>query len=197
MRVSIKSVIFVMVDIQEKFKKHISDIDKLVKNVNMLNKFSEIMELPLLVTEQYPEGLGKTLDSIYLPAGYHLFTKNRFSIFEPHIEDHLDLLQDERRFLIIREDDIIKKHLVFYGIETHVCIIQSVLEALEKNYKPIVVADAVSSISGFDHDIALDRIKKEGATIVSTEMLLFELLRGSFHPHFKEVSRLVKDNKTG
>jgi isochorismate hydrolase len=69
---------------------------------------------------------------------------------------------------------------------------QTVLDALEKNYVPIVVQDAVSSISKIDKEIAINRMLSEKAVVVSTEMLLFELIKDAIHPDFKEISNLVK-----
>lgn len=195
MRVSVNSVVFVMVDIQERFEKHIADMPVVIKNVNLLNKAAELLEIPLLVTEQNPAGLGNTLSSIYLPAHHNLMSKTRFSIFEPEIESYLDSLEIEHIDISNPTDSKKKKHIVLYGIETHVCICQSVMEALQRNYLPVVVADAVSSIDPHNKEIGLQRILSEGGAIVSTEMLLFELLKGSYHPHFKEISKLIKDSK--
>jgi len=195
MKISIKSVVFVMVDIQEKFEPHIEELPQLVTNANILNRFAEFMEIPLIVTEQNPRGLGKTLDSVYLPAHHNMFEKTRFSIFEPEVENHLKSVETDKMSLLYDLAEKYRKHLVIYGIETHVCIMQTVLEAIEKGYRPIVVADAVASISPTNKQLALDRIRDEGGTVVSTEMLTFELLKGSFHPHFKDLSNLIKESK--
>lgn len=195
MRVTQKDVVFVMIDVQEKFEPHIQDMPAVVKNANLLNKFAEIMEIPLLVTEQNPQGLGKTLNSIYIPADHKLIAKTRFSIFEPEIENYIESLHDGELSIATGNKLSYHKHIVLYGIESHVCITQSVLECLEKKYHPIVISDAVSSISPQDKEAGLRRIIAEGGTVASTEMIMFELLQGAYHPHFKSVNKLIKESK--
>jgi isochorismate hydrolase len=168
-----------MIDLQEKFRPHIADIDRVVANANVLNKATELLNIPLLMTEQYPKGLGKTFNDIYQPKNSVMFEKTRFSIF------------DEENISHIYEAN--KHQMIIYGIETHVCVMQTVLDALERNYIPIVVIDAVSSISSVDKEIAIKRMLSEGVVVVSTEMLLFELIKDANHPNFKEISNLVKN----
>jgi len=169
-----------MIDIQEKFRPHISDIETLIKNAGILNKATEILDLPLIVTEQNPKGLGKTIEDIYLPQNYERFEKTKFSILDEEIESFIRYTK--------------KDTLVLYGIEAHICIMQSAIEALTKDFIPVIVEDAVSSISLHNKQIALDRIIREGGIIVSTEMLLFELIKDAIHPDFKSISKLIKQD---
>lgn len=178
MLITCEEVIFVMVDIQEKFRSHITDIDTVVKNSSILNRAAEILHIPLYITEQYPTGLGHTLGDIYIPNRSEILEKTSFSIFEHHIDQQIRVNQ--------------RKFIVLYGIEAHICIMQSVLEALDKRYIPVVVEDAVSSISPSDKATAFRRIYKEGGYIVSTQMLLFEIIRTANHPAFKDISKLLK-----
>ena len=178
MRILTDYVIFVMVDIQERFRAHLHDVETLIRNVNILNHAAEILDLPILVTEQNPRGLGPTFEDIYIPEKSERMTKTKFSIFDEDIEH---FIRSTKRNMI-----------VLYGIESHICILQSMLEALSKDFVPIVVEDAVTSISPHNKQIAMTRIKQEGGIIVSTEMLLFELIKDAIHPDFKQISNLVK-----
>ncbi|MBW6516327.1 MAG: isochorismatase family protein [Candidatus Cloacimonetes bacterium] len=178
MRILIDNTIFVMVDIQQKFQPHINDIDQVIKKAAILNKATEILGLPLIVTEQNPKGLGQTIDEIYLPQQYERFEKTKFSILDDEIEAYIRTMK--------------KDTLILYGIEAHICIMQSVIEALTKEFIPVVVEDAVSSISLRNKQIALDRIIREGGIVVSTEMLLFELIKDAIHPDFKSISKLIR-----
>ncbi len=174
------SVLFVMIDVQERFAPHIKDINDVVKKINLIHKALDILELPLLVTEQYPEGLGRTISEIKLPLKYDLIAKTRFSIFDGRIME------------FIKQTG--KDTIIIYGIEAHVCVTQSVMEGLSLGYKMVVVDDAVSAISPYSKEIAFPRIREAGATIVTTEMLLFELIKDAVHPDFKAISKLVKEN---
>jgi hypothetical protein len=178
MRLDSADLLFIMIDIQSKFLPHIADIDAIIKNSSILNRAAELLSIPLLVTEQNPVGLGKTIEDIYLPKKSDKMVKARFSIFEPDIENIIESTK--------------KSTLVLYGIEAHICVLQSFLEAREKGYKPVIVEDAVSSISAADKMTALNRIRQSGGEIVSTQMLLFEILEDTNNPAFRDISRLIK-----
>ncbi len=169
---------FVLIDVQDKFLPHIADIEQVIHNANLLNKVAELLDISLVVTEQYPRGLGSTVASIYLPPVHTMFSKDDFSIFEPAIQNHF-------------VDNNIKS-LVLYGIEAHVCVLQSALVAIERGYQVAVVADAVASRSIANKDIAITRLRQAGCQIVSAEMIIFELTKSSKHPRFREISKLVK-----
>ncbi len=178
MRINPNDTLFIMIDIQEKFRDVIDSLDLVSKNSDILNRSAELMQLPILVTEQYPKGLGKTLEEIYIPASATRFEKVSFSIFNEEISS----------FLVNQP----RSTLVLYGIETHICMYQSALDALAKGYKVYFVADAVSSRTKANKEAALNRLSTLGVNIVTTEMLLFEMLVNSKHPAFKEISKLVK-----
>ncbi|MCK9328323.1 MAG: isochorismatase family protein [Candidatus Cloacimonetes bacterium] len=175
--------IFVMIDIQEKLGKAIYQIDEVIKQVNILNKASELLDIPLIITEQYPKGLGETMKNIYIPHNSHKIEKTKFSIFTNDFFNILDTF--ERRTTK-------KPILVLYGIETHICVAQSILEAIKNAYHIILVEDAVSSRKSHSKEIALKLLADKGIEIVTTEMLLFRLLKDAKHPKFKEISNLIK-----
>lgn len=178
MRINQNNAIFVMIDIQEKFIPVIPDLDLIIKNSSILNKSAEILGIPQIITEQYPKGLGKTIKTIYRSGKAKIFEKNGFSIFNDEINKHLISLN--------------KQILVLYGIEAHICLTQTALDALKNSYNVYFVADAVSSRDLFSKEIAFRRLEQAGVKLVTTEMLLFEILESSKHPNFKEISNLVK-----
>ncbi len=178
MRIKLLDTLFVMIDIQDKFEAVINDIDEVIKNADILNKASSYLNIPLIITEQYPKGLGTTIQKISIPEHAMKFEKMSFSIFNKDISDYIENQK--------------KKTLVFYGIEAHICLYQSTIDALEKGYKVYFVSDAVSSRKLSNKKTAISRLLSKGAQIVSTEMLLFELMENSTHPEFKQISALVK-----
>lgn len=178
MRLKIEESIFIMIDIQEKFEKAIPDIETVISNASILNQASEFLNIPLIVTEQYPKGLGKTINRIYLPETCNYFEKTRFSIFTQEITDYLKSLN--------------RKTLILYGIEAHICLTQSALDALDEGYQVFYVCDAVASRKESNKKIAIKRLIQNGIEMINTEMLLFELVNDAKHPNFKQISALVK-----
>ncbi|MDD3051739.1 MAG: isochorismatase family protein [Candidatus Cloacimonetes bacterium] len=178
MRLNKDSSMFVMIDVQEKFREKIAELGTLIKNCSILNQSAEILGIPLLITEQYPSGLGKTLNEIYIPADVKIEEKKSFTVFEKDIST-----------LIAKQG---KEQLIIYGIEAHICVTQTCLDAIDKSYEVFLVLDAVSSRDKNNKNIAVNRLIKAGCEAVSTEMLLFELLHSAEHPKFKEIAKLVK-----
>jgi nicotinamidase-related amidase len=170
---------FVMIDIQDKFIPIIHEIDKVIKNSNILIKSAEILKIPLVTTEQYPQGLGKTNEKILLSKDNAPFEKIEFSCFG--CKDFANKIKE------VKVDT-----LVVFGIETHVCVVQTVLDALELGYKVHVVEDAISSRTLENKKIGVERMRQSGAFIVSTEMILFQLMKNAGVEGFREISNLVK-----
>jgi hypothetical protein len=146
----------------------------------MLLQGAKILGVPAFVTEQYPKGLGKTvpqLAELLDPAAEKLL----FSCAEV-LDWGLATIQTDNRFQI-----------VVAGIEAHVCVLQTVLDLLGSGFQVYVAADAVSSRDEFDRKIAFDRMSAGGATIVTTESVLFEWCERSGTPEFKQISQLIKE----
>ena len=178
MKMTTDNTIFVMIDIQERFRPVIDGMETVAKNADILCRASALLDVPLLVTEQYPEGLGRTFGEITIPDHAARFEKTRFSIFEPPIHDWL-----------ARRD---RDWLVIWGVETHVCVLQSALEAARRGWSVQVVADACSSRTAANRERALSRMAQASVTVATTEMVLFELMDTSAHPAFRAVSKLIK-----
>ena len=170
----------VVVDVQGKLAQLMVDKEALLKNITTLIRSAQLLSVPVLWCQQVPQALGPTLPEIAeLLIGNEPIDKASFSCCgEPRFAERLRVLG--------------RKQVLLCGIETHVCIYQTTVDLLVQGYEATVVADAVSSRTAENRQIALDRLAAEGAAIASTEMVLFELLRTAKHPHFKEIAKLVK-----
>ena len=167
----------IVIDIQEKFIPTIKDLDKIIENTIKLIKSFQIIKIPILITEQYPKGLGKTVEKI----------RNELRNYKP-IEKISFNCFDEKRFKINKKI----KNLVICGIESHVCVTQTILAAIEKGFTVYLVKDAISSRKTSNYKIALERAKQEGALIASTEMIIFQLMQKAGTKEFKEIQKIIK-----
>lgn len=174
--------ILLIIDIQEKFRPVLFNSDELISNVTKLVKAFQLLKIPILVSEQYPTGLGETVKEIKQELNEYAYVeKVSFDCFKN--SDFLNILENKLSG---------KKHLIVCGIESHVCVIQTVLSAIFKGYNVHLIADAVSSRKKSDYDLALRRMENEGAKLSSSEMIIFQMIEDSTDKHFKEISRIVK-----
>jgi nicotinamidase-related amidase len=169
--------VVVVVDVQEAFRKALPDFDQVAGAVGVIVEGAAELGVPIVVTEQYPEGLGATVPEVAarLPEGLEPVEKVRFSAREA---DGFDLGGRDQAIVC--------------GIETHVCVGQTVLDLLDDGVEAQVVTDAVGSRTAANRELGLHRMERAGATLTSVETALFELLRGSDDPDFKRVQALVK-----
>lgn len=169
-----------IIDLQEKILPVIRNVDIVIENTIKLIKGFKALNLPIYFTEQYPKGLGPTSSKFLSELkGYNAIQKMSFSCFGA--EDLFTELRSKKLHQII-----------ISGVESHVCVQQTVLDLLANDFQVNVAADAVSSRREFDFQIALDRMRALGAEITTTESILFELLEVCGTPEFKEISRIVK-----
>lgn len=175
-----ESSTLVVVDIQERLLPHIAEKEQVVAGSRRLIQAAKELEIPRLLTEQYPRGLGKTV---------------------PEIKEHTDDLEvlEKTAFSCMQAENFIQalhatgsNTLVLCGVESHVCVLQTALDALAAGKRVVVVADAVRSRSLENHHLALERVRRSGGQIVSSEMVLMEWLRDAKHPAFKAVQKLIK-----
>lgn len=180
MRVDLETTVMLLVDVQEKLFPHINNNTTLGLRLEILLKGLGILEVPILCNQQYTEKLGVTLPSLFalLPSN-KVYEKRAFSCC-----DNPDIVQ------VLKQSTA--KTVILAGVETHVCVLQTVLDLLANGYTPVVVVDAVGSRHHHNHEIALKRMEKEGAILTTTESILFELMRTSTHPQLKAISALVK-----
>ncbi len=169
-----------VVDIQTKLLPAMAEPGPVVANTTKLMRGATRLSVPLLVSEQYPKGLGPTVPELgaLAPAGATL-EKNAFSC-----------AGDDGIVARVRALD--RRQLVLCGIESHVCVLQTAIGFRERGYDIAVAWDATSSRRETDRSLAADRLRQAGIALVSTEMVLFEWLGKAGTPEFKEISGLIK-----
>jgi len=174
-----EGTVFVLVDIQEKFIPAMSNIDETIANADILTRTAEILEVPLVVTEQYPQGLGKITDRIHIPEKRHLIEKINFGCFGCNEFSE-------------KINELGAKRIVLFGLEGHICVLKTALEALNRNIEVHAVADAVCSRKEENTKIGLERMKQSGVFIASTEMILFQLMDRADTDEFKKIRNLIR-----
>nr|QGT50188.1 isochorismatase [uncultured Helicobacter sp.] len=180
-----KDCVLVCIDVQEKLLPAMQHHEKVIKYSNMLLHTASLLDMPLLVTEQYPKGLGHTHSAINLPQDACVIEKTTFSVFgEERFNQALAKLSEL--------SESAPKTLIFFGIEAHICVLQSLLDARRLGIDSILVADASSSRFKPHYKLALRELAICGVRILSTESLLFMFLKDAKSPHFKAISALVK-----
>jgi len=183
-QVLVKPAFFVC-DIQERFRPAIHEFTCMVATSRRLLEIARLFKVPVLATEQNPRALGSTVTELDLSklGDLHVGTypKTKFSMFLPEVHAKLN----EHRI----------QSVVLFGIESHVCILQTAIDLLQNGYNVHVVADAVSSCNREEIPIALARLSQAGAVITTSESLAFQLMGDAGSENFKEFSSLVKAEK--
>ncbi len=180
MRVQKENTAGLVVDIQERLYPHIHEHEAIARNTGILVKGMKVLGVPVLVTQQYTQGLGPTIPGLLdLIKGFPVIEKTAFSCCDEP-EFIRALAETHKQFILIA------------GIESHVCVLQTVIDLVERGYQPILVEDCVSSRKANDKSISVRRMRKEGAIVTSYESILFELCRYSGTDEFKSISKLVK-----
>jgi nicotinamidase-related amidase len=180
-RLNLNEAILVVVDVQEKFMPVLFEPQRLVSACQLLIGGAKILGLPILVTEQLPEKLGPTVTELreVLGSDYRPIIKAEFSAFANE--------SFRRTFAAIE-----RTQLILCGIEAHVCIRQTTLDALALGYEVFLVEDAVSSRYEFLYRSGVQSCVEAGAKRTNAEAVLFELMATAEHPQFREVQNLVK-----
>jgi len=170
----------VVIDVQERFRSVQKDFERMLAGSIRLAQAFRLLELPILVTEQYPEGLGHTVRELEDVLGEsHALPKTCFSSCGSE--------EFSRR---LRE--LGRRQALVCGIETHVCVSQTVHDLLQSGFTVQVAADAVESRNPLDREVALRRMERSGAILTTSEAAAFELLGDAKSPKFKEVQALFK-----
>ena len=172
----------VVIDIQEKLLPPIFQKEQLIRNTQLLIRAAGILQMPSLMTTQYAKGLGQTVPEIaaLLPEG-EAIDKQLFSCFgSDAFCSLLKRLPGQRNTLLL------------CGMESHICVTQTALAALREGYLVHVASDAVSSRTEWNWKIGLNRMGAAGAVISSTEMMIYELMRSSGSPAFRELLPYLK-----
>ena len=177
---NIHDTALVVIDVQEKLFRFMNEKEMLVKNLQKLIRGALLIDIPIILTEQYPDGLGPTIAEVAeLMPKVNRIPKLSFSCCgEEHFLREVHTLN--------------RKQIIIVGIETHVCVYQTAADLLNLGYQVQIVADCVSSRTSFNTTVALERMKTEGVILTSTEMVLFELLKTAENANFKEFQRIIK-----
>ncbi|XP_075696118.1 isochorismatase domain-containing protein 2 isoform X2 [Rhinoderma darwinii] len=166
------SVLF-LCDMQEKFRHNVAFFNQIVSVAARLLQTAKILEIPVIVTEQYPKGLGLTVPELGAD-GMKKYSKTCFSMLTPEVEEELQSIHKRHSFILC-------------GIETQACIMSTTLDLLDKGFDVHIVADACSSRSQVDRLVALSRMKQSGAFLTTSEGVILQLLQDAAHPKFKEI----------
>jgi nicotinamidase-related amidase len=165
----------VVIDMQEAFRPAVGEFETVAHNAGVLVQGARELGLPVLVTEQYPQGLGETVSEVAEHLdGVERHAKNVFSAARA---DGFDLAGREQALVC--------------GIEAHVCVEQTVQDLIDRGIEVHVAADAVSSRTALNRRLGLEKMERSGAWVTSTEMALFELLGEAGTPEFKAIQKLV------
>lgn len=165
-----------VVDIQEAFRDVIPEAEALIARTEILARAATMLELPIIVSEQYPKGLGRTVPELSdALSDAIVLEKTAFSA------------AGAEGFTLSGRDQVI-----VCGIETHICVAQSVLDLLATDAEVWLACDALGSRSADDRALAIQRLALAGAVPSSTESICFELLKDAKNPHFKEIQGLIK-----
>ncbi len=175
-----KSAALLVVDIQEAFRKSIAELDEVIRKTSAAIRGFESFDCPVFITEQYPKGLGHTVvDLLEAGKSNEVFEKSGFDCLS--CRDLADRLAQSG----IRQ-------VAVAGIETHVCVNQTVHSLLLAGYSVHILEDAVASRHESDRDTGLKKMYLSGAVPSTVEMALFEMLADSADPKFKEIQNLIK-----
>jgi len=178
--ISNRDSVLVVVDMQEKLIPKIFDQHTVISNIVTLIKSAKILNIPIIITEQYPKGLGPTIPEIKdLIVPWQPIGKTCFSCFGSN--DFSKQLKG-----------LGKNNLILCGIESHVCIMQTALDGLKANYSVFFVKDSISSRTKNNKETGFERMTQAGAIPVSTEMIVFELLREAGTDKFKQIASMIK-----
>lgn len=169
-----------IIDDQVRLLPSITDSELMLQNTRTFIQGLKILEVPMMITQQYTKGLGMSDPSIFQCAETTEYLEKRsFSCWG-----------DETIRQKIQDSGC--RQIILCGIETHICVLQTALDLLHAGYEVILVEDCVSSRKLSDKETALKRMMQEGVVLTSYESLLFELMETSLYPRFKEISNLIK-----
>jgi len=180
MRIKQENACTIVIDFQTGLMPSIDNQEAVEKRAAMFIKGCGILNIPIIVTQQYTRGLGETTDTIKEALGeFSWLEKTSFSCCGA--DGFMESLENSG-----------KKDIILTGVEAHVCVMATALDLVEKGYNVYLLADCVSSRKAFDAEIALRRMEKAGVVITTAESALFEMLLDAKHPLRKEISALVK-----
>jgi nicotinamidase-related amidase len=172
--------VLILVDVQQKLCPVMAGNTELVKNLSILVQGICTLDIPVIVCRQYPKAIGDII---------------------PELQEHLGCIKpvDKMCFSCAGSEEFMEKlkscgasHCIVCGIESHICVYQTVRDLQRLGFHTHVPLDGIASRTIENKHVAAERMRHEGATVTSVEMLLFELLQTSEHPQFKTISKLIR-----
>ncbi len=180
-RLKKEDTLLLIVDIQQRFVPHIHAIDGLLNNAAKITRGCILLGVPIIVTEQYPQGLGPTVAHVKGAIGH---------LFSPYEKDAFSVFDDRAITRAIEESG--RKNILIGGIEAHICVIKSALDGIAAGYNMHWLTDVVSSRAEENAATATRRALQCGAFSCSTEMALFQLMETKNDREFQEISKLIR-----
>lgn len=174
-----KNSLVIMVDIQDRLVASIEE-SKIVENAEKVLSAAKILEIPIIATEQYPKGLGSTVSVLKEYV-------NNENIVE---KTYFNALQENLFLEKIKSHN--KNQIIIFGIETHICVYQTASALVEKGFDVYAIKDACASRNHYEFSEGIDAMRQNGVKISCVEIAIFEWLKGSKHPKFKEIQSLIK-----
>lgn len=167
-----------LIDVQEKLTPHVMNSEKLISRCSWLMRLAHALSVPTIVSEQYPSGLGQTIESLQALA----------TPYEPIEKVHFSCYRSDS--FVKKWEQLGKNQIIIAGIETHVCVLQTAIDIKQSTHNDVfVVIDAVSSRSEMDHKYGLKRMKQSGIELVTSEMVFFEWVGCAGTKEFKALSQ--------
>lgn len=173
------NTILLGIDIQDKLINAMFNVESFIKNSKVLLNLSNIYNIPVILTEQNPKGLGHTSEELLsIVPNATVLEKMEFSGFCPELDE------------ILKKQG--KANVIVFGMETHICVYQTVRDLIVNGYNVTIVSDAMASRTKFNYDNGLDMMNKMHTVISNTETILFDIVHTSSDEHFKEAQKLIK-----
>ncbi|MFL2679070.1 MAG: isochorismatase family protein [Alphaproteobacteria bacterium] len=175
-----EKALLLIIDLQKKLIPSIFNKEEIISSTKILIETFHLLELPIFFSEQYPQGLGETVDdiekTINKAKNLKKFIKTSFSCYD---------LGNFKRELELSK----KKQIVIAGIESHICVLQTSFDLISEGFQVFLVNEAIGSRKLSDKNVSVQRMVSQGITLMNIEMIIFELLRSSNHDKFKELTK--------
>lgn len=173
------NTVLLIIDIQEKLASIMKYKEQVIDNTKILITAAKEMDMPIIITEQYPKGIGPTVSEIKDSVeNSKIFEKTSFTAYTDEVKEALEATG--------------RKKVIITGMETHICVFQTVRDLVDNGYEVFVARDAVCSRRKENFLNGLELIKDVGAVISNTEAIIFDLLKRAGTPEFKILSKLIK-----
>lgn len=172
------NVFFILVDYQEKLVSAISNNETITQKIKTLINGLQILNIPIIVSEHYPKGLGNTIKEIQT-ENISTHSKTSFSVFnEPTLKKEINQLD--------------RQQVILAGLEAHICLLQTAIQMKHHGFEVFVPEEAIGSRTEENKANAIARLKANNINITNVESIFFEIMQDAKHPHFKEISKLIK-----